>query len=208
MELLTTKTAYVGESQLEKEALAAISLDRPPFWRHFRSETILVLVFLALSILVIGLNLSPGEPKRLLQALATASALAVFGLAYLQWRAARHELSFDKYYDKLDIANRRFDSWRLEVLKGNPENLQDHLNTMFVFAELDNLEYVLEKYKLGYVRQVLVHRALRTFRSRSADFDFRKRSLYWVGEQEGDEVEKGYHKTTRVAVRYIVSRIQ
>jgi hypothetical protein len=190
--------------QLTLDALAAIGFKRSPIWRLFRSETILIMLALAISLLILALNLAPSEPKRLLQALATISGTIVLSLGYLQWRAARHESSFDKYYDKLDIANRRFDSWRIEALKNQPEDLQSHLRTMFIFAELDNLEYVLEKYKLGYVRQGLVRRAIRTFRSRCEDQAFCDSALYWIGAEEGEQKAFGYERTTRDIIRYII----
>jgi hypothetical protein len=41
-----------------------------------------------------------------------------------------------------------------------------HPVEMYVFTELDNLEYSLKRYKLGYVDQNLVIRELTAFRSR------------------------------------------
>lgn len=190
----------------EKSTLAAIGLGSLPFWRRFRTESILVLFSLALALLIAGLSLSPGEPKRLLQALAAASAAAAVALGYLQWRAGRHEVSFDSYYGKLDTANQKFDAWRVEALRDDPGELQSHLNTMFVFAELDNLEYVLEKLKLGYVRQELAERAIRNFRSRCAESpDFCEKVLWAVGREEGSQKAQGYERTTREAARHIVT---
>lgn len=109
-------------------------------------------------------------------------------------------MSFDKYYDKLDLVNKKFDSWRIEILRTQPELLQDHLYTMFVFAELDNLEYVLEKYKLGYVKQEFMDRALRTIIARCEEEQiyigakvecFRHRAKNLM------KMAKGYEDTTR-----------
>ncbi|MBC7456008.1 MAG: hypothetical protein H7335_20380 [Massilia sp.] len=78
--------------------------------------------------------------------------LGAFFIAYQQWRAARFEASMDKYYDRLDVANRR-----LENLEGI------NAYSMYVFMELDNLEYVIEKYKLGYITSEQAFRELKAF---------------------------------------------
>jgi hypothetical protein len=80
--------------------------------------------------------------------------VSVAVIAYIQWRAARHEISIDKYYDRLDNANNR-----LEKLKDvDPVVLH-------VFAEMDKLEYVLMKYKIGFMPLDLVRRATDNFES-------------------------------------------
>jgi len=81
-------------------------------------------------------------------------SLGVLLIGYQQWRDARQEASFERFYERLRIANDRRDK-----LGADPF-------TMYVFAELDNLEYVIERYKLGYVSAELAGRGLRTFRSR------------------------------------------
>lgn len=194
--------------QADQDTLAAIGLAKQPPWRRFRTEAILVLLLVAVALLSVGVTFSPGEAKERLEALAAAAAGVAAALGYLQWRAARHEVSFDTYYDKLDTANQKFDAWRVEALRDDAARLRDHLNTMFVFAELDNLEYVLEKLKLGYVRQELAERAVRNFRSRCGDRtdgpEFCGKVLWAVGKREGEQVVQGYEETTREAVRDIV----
>src|SRR3954463_2438600 len=48
-----------------------------------------------------------GDGLRTMGSMLTALA---FALALWQWIAARHESSFDKYYDRLDLANKKFDT--------------------------------------------------------------------------------------------------
>lgn len=192
-------------SQRDQDALKLIHLSRARLIRQFRTETVLVLFYLAVGILVAGLYFLPKEQEHWPKAVAVVLALIGFSLTYLQWRAGRHEASFERYYDRLDLANRKFDAARAEECKetGSKEDLKRHLYTMFVFAELDNLEYVLEKYKLGYVRQGLAERALRGFRSRCSDPRFCQEALSWLGQEEGQERARGYERTTREIVRYI-----
>ncbi len=88
---------------------------------------------------------------QLARALITFAGL---GLGYQQWRAARHEISLDKYYERLNLANQRLNDWtaaralyyRNEILQ--PEAEQDaqkaeHERFMYVCVELDNLEYAV-----------------------------------------------------------------
>lgn len=191
--------------QRDQDALELIQLSRARLIHQFRTETVLVVFYLAVGILVVGLYFLPKEQEYWPKAVAVVLALIGFSLTYLQWRAGRHEASFERYYDRLDLANRKFDAARIEELKDAPtkEDLKRHLYTMFVFAELDNLEYVLEKYKLGYVRQGLAERAVRAFRSRCADARFCQEALSWLGQEEGQERARGYERTTREIVRHI-----
>ncbi|HYZ62049.1 MAG TPA: hypothetical protein VE650_06300 [Acetobacteraceae bacterium] len=135
-----------------------------------------------------------------------------FGIGLVQWRAARYEASFEKYYDRLKLANDRFDEARKSILKqpAEAQPLQDHLYTMFVFAELDNLEYILEKHCLRYVHRDLVHRSLRHFSARCRDRDggarFRAEVYRWVGRQ-GDNEEAGYQERTRKVASYLADTV-
>jgi hypothetical protein len=72
---------------------------------------------------------------------------------------------------------------------------------MLVFAEIDNLEYVLMKYRLGYVNFVLTNRSIRTFRAQCAKENFRKKVIFWLGKNDDEQVAKGYELCTRVAAR-------
>lgn len=191
--------------QRDRNALARLDLKKSRLVRQLRSETILVLFYLAIGILVFGLHFLPEERENLPKAVASVLGAITFSLAYLQWRAGRQEASFERYYDRLDIANRKFDASMTAEAKDSPEKLKCHLYTMFTFAELDNLEYVLEKYKLGYVRQELAERAVRAFRSRCEDnVRFCHEALLWIGADEGQEKAKGYERSTREIVRHII----
>jgi hypothetical protein len=58
--------------------------------------------------------------------------------------------------------------------------LEKYEQDMYVFTELDNLEYALEKYRLGYMTLNHANRALRTFRSRCLSPLFRESVLACV----------------------------
>src|SRR5215213_8935621 len=96
--------------------------------------------------------------------------IAGIGLAvgYQQWRSARREASLEKYYERLDLSNRRMEAiWeagrgsdggkhyhegRLPI-RGQQDIIRCGLPpaAMWVYTEIDNLGYVLQKYELGYV---------------------------------------------------------
>jgi hypothetical protein len=42
---------------------------------------------------------------------------------------------------------------------------------MYVYRELDNFEYAIEKYRIGFMEPETAHRCLRTFRARCAESD-------------------------------------
>jgi hypothetical protein len=203
---------------LEAEALDALRINRPILRQTFAGQAVLALLFTAVVLFVIlsGVTRAQQRPilRAILQTVPIAPAFIAFLLGYLQWRANRHEVSFDKYYDRLDKTNAAFDGWRTVALPVGSEELRSHKYTMFIFSELDTLEYVLEKYKLGFVRRELAERAIRGFTSRCRDQDevlgreFRTATLYWIGTNEGNQVAHGYHETTRRVVRFIVSRSQ
>jgi len=125
-------------------------------------------------------------------AFAAMVTLGVAMVAYRQWRAARHEISIDKYYDRLDAVNRR-----LELLTNKPTNEEMH-----VFAELDKLEYVIAKYELGYISPILAFRALQNFQSLCTDRpEFLTQAQHWVNKA-------AYRDMTRDVVAEVCARCQ
>ena len=117
-------------------------------------------------------------------------SLGIAIIAYRQWHAARQEISIDKYYDRLDVANKR-----LEVLtdKPSPED-------MHAFAELDKLEYVIAKYEYGYMPSILALRALNNFKGLCRDRKgFREKASCWVNKAS-------YRDVTRRVVMSVCER--
>jgi hypothetical protein len=108
------------------------------------------------------------------QAFAAILSLGIAIVAYRQWIAARYEISIDKYYDRLDVANRR-----LELLYPDDAN---HKKIMHVFAQLDKLEYVIIKYELGYISPLLARRAILDFTGHSKTPGFCALASRWVVE--------------------------
>jgi hypothetical protein len=108
-----------------------------------------------------------------------AVSLGALLIGYWQWGKARHETSMDKYYERLNIANGRQDGDQTQVRDmmkpSHPELAEEHPEIlMYVYAELDNLEYVIEKYRLGYMNAEQACRGLRTFQLRCWSPRFRR----------------------------------
>lgn len=117
--------------------------------------------------------------------IATA-ILAIAGLVsgFQQWRAARRETSLDKYYERLKLANERLNEWPCarallanqildDEAQESPRAKADHERHMYMHVELDNLEYAIQKYQIGYMAPEVALRALRTFRNRCGYSVFR-----------------------------------
>lgn len=137
-------------------------------------ELSLVLLILAFVSLVIWIIVRDFNLQRVpwSQAFTAVLSLGIAIIAYRQWGGARHEISIDKYYDRLEVANRR-----LELVQNNKPSAED----MHAFAELDKLEYVITKYEYGYISAVLALRALENFKGLCRDRDgFSELASRWV----------------------------
>ena len=121
-----------------------------------------------------------------IDALTAIVGLGAFVVGFQQWRSARQETSLERYYDRLTLAN----DARKHL---NKEGLGISGLRLYVFAELDNLEYVIVKYRLGCMAAEDALRGVNTFRSRLNcvdGFDQNLKSL-------GNIVENaGYRKET------------
>jgi hypothetical protein len=136
------------------------------------------------------------------EAATTAAALGALLLGYQQWKEARHESSMEKYYERLDLPNRRTSAPVYSMMKEIPNGTDESepARMMYVYLELDNLEYVIEKYKLGYMRPKQACRGLRTFQRRCLAPEFRKRARQRV--QFGD-----YNPRTAYVVKKVCEMI-
>ena len=116
-------------------------------------------------------------PDGLLEVVVTAFlAFGAFLLGAHEWRAARNETSLDKFYDRLEASNCLLDKWEAARPLAGPwpndgrrdEHDKDEAyeEQMYVYRELDNLDYALAKYRIGFMSDENAHRSLRTFQAR------------------------------------------
>jgi|GEM_PF-5137715 len=127
-------------------------------------------------------------------------AIGSFLLAFQQWDAARYEASLDKYYERLDLSNTRFE--KLDDVDGY---------IMYIFMEIDNLEYIIEKYKWAYVSKVQAFRALKTFYAHCRDIN--QKNQHGVIESMNDLAEywvekAGYMNSTTSVIKKVCTHIK
>ena len=166
-------------------------ITRPHWWVSQRGRVALF----AVALLVCGVvalvyqgwlsrgTAPPGLPNGAQLATALIAGTAAF-FAYYQWTDSRREASLDKFYDRLSLVNERYYEWEearglVDHFWGSSEPA-DFQKAMYVYLELDNLEYIMFRYQLGFVTTALLHRAIRTFRSRCQSEDFSKLALELV----------------------------
>ena len=94
-------------------------------------------------------------------------------------------------------------SWKK---KPDAPELEKHHFDMFMFSELDNLEYILEKHRQRYVHRDLVSRAIQHFWQRCKDREigqvFCSRVQGWFGS-DGKSQFAGYREDTRIAAHFL-----
>jgi len=183
---------FVGRETLEAEE----ELKQYKFSRKSSVvELAMILVFLAFVSVIVWIVVEMFDLERVpwSQAFTAILSLGVAIIAYRQWRGARHEISIDKYYDRLETANKR-----LEVLETDKPAAED----MHVFAELDKLEYVIVKYEYGYISPGLALRAVKNFQGLCIDRKgFSERASHWVHRA-------AYREITRTVARAVCEECQ
>lgn len=130
-------------------------------------------------------------------------------LGYQQWRAARNEQSLEKFYERLELTNQKFEAWRgardllgqYPINEGSENEGEEVLfqRAMYTFRELDNLEYALAKYKLGYMSSENALRSLNIFQHRCDSPMFRELALRCC------TADAAYHSETVEVVKKICS---
>lgn len=123
---------------------------------------------------------SPNTGSQFPKELGTPLAALIAALIGLEeWRSAKTEAALDRFYDRLNVTNERLRIWR------NPRSfisrewlVEDTFEMeMYVCMELDNLEYMIQKYERGYMEPKDAYRALTCFTSRCQDGNFKKTAL-------------------------------
>lgn len=120
------------------------------------------------------LRSSAWEIKGLAAPIVTVCALLI---AYHQWKHLRNEVSIAGSLERLDIVNSYFRNPAshdtVEHFFGEEatwdegiEDRQEWDRRMYVFMELDNLQYALEKYRLGYSSAYQAMRVVDVFAAR------------------------------------------
>jgi hypothetical protein len=134
-----------------------------------------------------------GANVQLIGGILGAGALAV---AYIEWLLSRRESSMDRFYDRLVLAN----NYRRAIT--TPRKLGISQAKLYVFSELDNLEYVIERYRFGYMSAALALRGIRTFESRLKDIEGFSGIV-----RELVTLESGYSRQTKIVVGVLLNKL-
>jgi hypothetical protein len=134
---------------------------------------------------------SAGTPQAAVTALVGGAAL---WLGFHQWRLARSEITLDKFYERLAATNDRRVQWWSKPREHPSFEVIDYGTRMYIHLEMDNLEYSIEKYRIGWMSSNNAYTTLRTFCQRCLDRDFRDRARTLV------DSNIGYHPLTRKVV--------
>lgn len=110
----------------------------------------------------------------------TVLTLGAIILGLQQWRSSRHETSLEKFYDRLELANRRLDDWPAaralvsQFWSDGIKDINEYQKSMYVYVEIDNIEYIIEKYTRGFMEPKDAYRGFTCFQSRCQSKEFRK----------------------------------
>ena len=203
---------HPGVTRKQRAALEALGFNQPFYRRGF---------LLGLTIWVLAVSFTaflyfyvePDEPSDFT---TTIGGVAVFIFGYYQWRSSRYEKAMEDFYSRLNIANNRRENGKNVVfdLLGKPWELNGVHESCrafaqgeekhwieYIYSELDNLEYVVEKYNLGYMKAQVALRGLRTFYQRCALPIFRKHALKCARSM-------AYNESTCTVVRKVYDDIE
>jgi hypothetical protein len=192
---------YREERRSERHELKSGGFTRP-FTTRFKGVALVtatILVVIVFLLVAAMTDLFGGEPRA---DVMSAGVAAIVGVGVLitglqQWRAARDEITLDKFYERLETSNKLLDSWQearafvsLVPREKDVEPERYYRRVMYVYRELDNLEYGLAKYRIGNMSAENAYRCLRTFRARCLSEEFRNLATECV------RCEPGYNKET------------
>jgi hypothetical protein len=182
----------LGEDCEARTQLQRFGLKVDPFAHWWRGGLLLLTLVCATAAAVWAhLATEAGPAAKLSDYIAyVGPVLAFSGLlaSYVEWRSSKHEASMDRFYERLELANR----YRSKL---TDQDQKVSALDMYVFVELDNLEYVLERYRLGYIAPRHALRAARTFQSRLNMPWFKSAATRWACPP-GKEGAVGYSADT------------
>ena len=136
--------------------------------------------------------------------LATALIAATSALfAFYQWIDSRREGSLEEFYSRVQLLNERYYEWpeARELVSQFWAGALDEpqiKEALYVYLELDNLEYMIFRYQHGFVHKLLFRRALRAFASRCQSNRFSELAAKLV-------VGTGYDPATLAVVNILVA---
>ncbi len=140
------------------------------------------------------------------EALAFGLAFGALLLALHQWNLARQNASLTEVFERRRDTNAELvdnEGMRILVEAAMPDGAiadpPSFLKAMFVFAELDNLEFHYEKYRKGFITNEVAIRACEIFLSRCKGQMFRALAQSLVGNKYGRYREEFRRVVNKIA---------
>jgi hypothetical protein len=198
--------------ELEGHRSAVAALRRAGFTRTSNARMRALLLSLAVVIFFV-VALLKGAPETVVGGTVALGAVLV---GAQQFAASRNEVSLEKFYDRLQVTNDRLEEFAstrefIGLPFGRPEDGRfdddDFHRRMYVFRELDNLEYAIAKYRIGFMSRDNAHRSLRTFRSRCAVSEAFCHMAHDQVHGTRSERDSGYDPQTKIVVCRILRQL-
>lgn len=169
----------------------------PELFRTPGSSSGLVVVVTAGTIRV---NQTGSTGISLLNLATLTIALGALVIGVVEWTFARKELSIDHYYDRLKIAN----DYRQALDDKDDRRMPPF--TMYALAEIDNLEYVIERYHSGFMTPEQALRGVRTFYDRLREVRDFEGEVKEITHNKRDA--SGYNQRTIDVLRCMLNKLQ
>jgi hypothetical protein len=178
-----------GEAKAALEALGCSPWLLPSLARRSQLAIFLLLV---LVVMAVAIGLGPLLEKRKLQ-LDVGNLILAVGLlvAASQWQASIEQQAMEKYEHEVASLNEAEGHDESETIHTMMAHLYRNLpgetepnydNIHYVYIQLDNLEYALERYTQGLSSAYTTVRAVKTFQSRCKSPEFRTRVKYQLSD--------------------------
>lgn len=107
---------------------------------------------------------------------AAALVVAITGgfIGFNEWRSCRYENSIEKFYERLAESNKTLMDPSVSRLIFEADEVCESKAIMYVYGELDNLDYVIQKYRNWLMNAQQTQRGLTTFQERLVKTNFMK----------------------------------
>ena len=146
------------------------------------------------------------------QLVTAAVAALASGFAFYQWVDAPRQVTNEKFYERIEITTRQFMQhefarglvphfWagKSGIAEGKQDGEADFQRALYVYLEIDNLEYMIGRYQQGHAREELFLRAARMFVSRCESEEFCDLAILLVKRA-------GYSdKTVKVVTEFVLT---
>jgi len=178
-----------SEYSLLSEIIDEQHVQRPNWWEHRKNRITMLFrtllvgfvpVVMVYQLILVIFNLD--DLPNFAQFASACLAMIGIGFGFYQWIDQQRERTLNTFFERLKITN-SFLADHPRVMEKIPsiwpafsgsEHVEGSEFAMYVYLEIDNLEFVLMRYELGHVSDLLFDRSLRMFKSRCESAEFKE----------------------------------